>query len=58
MCLAEAPELFDVTDQGRLYDTVKVLEKIVDADAYQRALSAASVCPNGVITVLQDDATD
>ena len=55
MCCAEAPRLFSVTDQGRLYDTVEVLSEIVEGEAYQQAIAAAAVCPNSVITLVPID---
>ena len=55
MCCAEAPQLFSVSDQGQLYDTVEVLSELVAGEAYQQAIAAAAVCPNSVITLVPVD---
>jgi len=56
MCMAEAPELFRVTDQGQIYDTVELLVATVSGDkAIASARAAAQDCPNGVITLIPVD---
>ena len=51
VCAAEAPELFRVTDQGRLYDTVDPLSAEIGEDQLESAQRAARFCPNGVIRI-------
>lgn len=53
VCQAEAPEIFDVTDQGQVYDTVKVLSETPSQSLYEKAKAAAAGCPNRVITVVE-----
>ena len=57
MCMAEAPTVFNVTDQGQIYDTVEVITQIVDGESYEKARQAMMVCPNGVISLepLEDE---
>lgn len=50
-CKAAAPEIFDVTDQGNIYDTVEVLAKEPAPGLYEKAKRAEKLCPNGVITI-------
>ena len=56
MCVAEAPGLFGVSDQGQIYDTVELL---VATDAGEKeiasARAAARACPNGVISLVPVD---
>ncbi len=52
MCVAEAPQLFDVTDQGQIYDTVELRREVVGDDDLDAARAAAASCPNGVIRLL------
>jgi len=52
MCRAEAPTVFDVSDQGQLYDTVLVLREVVAGGELTAAQSAAAACPNRVITLV------
>ena len=56
MCVAEAPALFKVTDQGQIYDTVELLVATASGEqAIARARAAAQACPNGVITLVPVD---
>ena len=55
MCCAEAPGVFQVTDQGQLYDNVNLLTETVEGTAYSCARDAASACPNRVITLIPVD---
>jgi ferredoxin len=50
MCMGVAPELFAVRDDGFLY----VLNDHPEGDLVVKARSAASVCPNQAITLLED----
>jgi len=49
MCRGDAPGLFDVTDQGQIYDTVFVLQEVIGERELDAAKHAAAACPNGVI---------
>jgi ferredoxin len=49
-CVARAPELFDVDDEGNSF----VLRDEVDASLQDAAINAADACPERAITVLQD----
>jgi ferredoxin len=51
MCIAEAPDVFSVSDQGQIYDTVEVISEIVDGESYEKARLAVAACPNGVISL-------
>jgi ferredoxin len=51
MCIAEAPDVFSVSDQGQIYDTVEVISEIVDGESYEKARLAMAACPNGVISL-------
>ena len=51
MCVAEAPTVFSVTDQGQIYDTVEILSEIVEGKSYEQARQAVAACPNGVISL-------
>lgn len=56
MCVAEAPGLFKVTDQGQIYDTVELLVATASGEqAIASARAAAQACPNGVITLVPVD---
>ena len=55
MCKGEAPAVFNVTDQGQLYDTVLVLREVVAGDDLIPAQRAAAACPNRVIALLSLD---
>ena len=57
MCIAEAPTVFNVTDQGQIYDTVELISDIVDGESYEKARQAMTACPNGVISLqpLEDE---
>lgn len=50
-CKSVAPEIFDVTDQGNIYDTVEVLAKEPESSLYEKAKEAEKLCPNQVITI-------
>jgi ferredoxin len=49
-CVARAPELFDVDDEGNSF----VLRDDVDASLQDAALSAVDACPERAISLLQD----
>lgn len=51
VCHLEAPEIFEVRDQGQVYDTVYVLAEEPDPELYEKARRAARMCPNGVIRI-------
>lgn len=51
VCVSEAPELFRVTDQGQLYDTVDPMVPEINEDQLVQAERAARFCPNGVIRI-------
>ena len=51
VCAAEAPELFRVTDQGHLYDTVDPVTTEIGEEQLELAQRAAKFCPNGVIRI-------
>ena len=51
VCAAEAPELFRVTDQGQIYDTVDPVATEIGEDQLALAQRAARYCPNGVIRI-------
>ena len=51
VCVSEAPELFRVTDQGQLYDTVEPIVMEIGQDQLEQAERAAQFCPNGVIRI-------
>jgi sterol 14-demethylase len=51
VCAAEAPELFAVTDQGQIYDTVELRVEVISEAQLPLAQRAERFCPNGVIRI-------
>lgn len=51
VCAAEAPDLFAVTDQGQIYDTVELRVDLISAEQLALAQRAERFCPNGVIRI-------
>lgn len=54
VCLAEAPEVFDVIEPDNGYPQVKVLLENPPEELREKVMKAAKYCPNNVITVLED----
>ena len=54
VCLAEAPEVFDVVEEDDGYPQVKVLMENPPEALRDKVLKAAKYCPNHVITVVED----
>lgn len=54
VCLAEAPEVFDVIEQAEGYPQVKVLLENPPEALRRKVMNAVQYCPNNVITVLED----
>ena len=54
VCLNEAPEIFDVVEEGDGYPIVKVLLENPPAELREKLERAAKYCPNNVITILED----
>jgi len=50
-CVATAPELFDIDEEGLSY----ALHEKVEDDAIEQAKLAADVCPTGAIEVEEKD---
>ncbi|HEX4248250.1 MAG TPA: ferredoxin [Pseudonocardia sp.] len=50
MCEAEAPDLFEVQDDG----TLKVLDEHPDADQREAAEAAVMSCPTEALTLVED----
>jgi len=51
VCLAEAPEIFDVVDTGDGYPRVVVLLENPPEELRQKLERAARFCPNRVISI-------
>jgi ferredoxin len=51
VCLAEAPEVFDVLEQQSGYPQVKVLLERPPEQLREKVIKAAKYCPNSVISV-------
>lgn len=49
-CMGEAPEVFDVSDKGKL----TVLQERPDESLRAKVRSAAEYCPTGAITIVED----
>jgi ferredoxin len=54
VCLAEAPEVFDVIDSDAGYPQVHVLMEQPPESLRNKIALAAKYCPNHVITVEED----
>ena len=54
VCLAEAPEVFEVLEQEEGYPQVRVLLESPPEALREKVLAAARYCPNHVITVVED----
>lgn len=51
VCVGIAPEIFEVKDQGQVYDTVNLIVSEPAESLYEKAKRAEELCPNRVITV-------
>lgn len=54
VCLAEAPEVFDVIEIDDGYPKVKLLIENPPEALREKVLCAAKYCPNKVITIVED----
>ncbi len=54
VCLAEAPEVFDVVEVDDGYPIVKVLQGNPPEELREKVEKAAKYCPNHVITIVED----
>lgn len=54
VCLAEAPEVFDVVDVDGGYPQVKVLLENPPLELRAKVEAAARYCPNHVITIVEE----
>lgn len=53
VCVAEAPEIFDVLERGDGYPQVNVLVENPDQALRAKVEAAAKYCPNHVITIIE-----
>ena len=51
LCMAAAPEVFEVRDDGFLY----VLNEHPGEDLREKVRQAANGCPTGAITIVEDE---
>lgn len=58
VCMEEAPEVFNVVDDGEGYPKVEVLISEPSEELRARVECAAKYCPNRVITIVEDDSGD
>ncbi|MGI9327981.1 MAG: ferredoxin [Pseudomonadales bacterium] len=54
VCLGEAPEIFDVVEEGSGYPLVKVLLEDPPEALREKLLRAVKYCPNNVISIVED----
>lgn len=54
VCLGEAPEIFDVVEEGGGYPVVKVLLEDPPEALRGKLLRAVKYCPNNVISIVED----
>lgn len=54
VCIAEAPEVFDVIETTDGYPQVLVLDESPSEELYTKVRAAAKYCPNNVITLIED----
>ena len=54
VCLGECPEVFNVEDTEDGYPQVVVLQEIPSEDLREKVMTAATYCPNHVITVSEE----
>jgi sterol 14-demethylase len=55
VCMAEAPEIFQVVDSDNAYPLVDVILENPPPELLSKAEAAAEYCPNGVITIVYED---
>ncbi len=51
VCMAEAPEIFEVEDVGEFYPIARVLQARIGEDLIEQARTAERYCPNRAIKV-------
>ena len=54
VCIAEAPEVFDVIEEDEGYPMVKLLMENPSEELREKVMKAARYCPNDVITVVEE----
>lgn len=54
VCMGEAPEVFDVVEEGEGYPQVVVLMENTPQELRDKVMKAARYCPNRVITVIDE----
>jgi len=54
VCIAEAPEVFDVIEQEGGYPVVSVLLENPPQSLREKVALAAKYCPNHVITIVEE----